>query len=101
MRIQASGADCREGAWPLGRGAAGRGAVRQRRWRGVVWRTVTVSGKPVAPPAAAANGMALDKRVFALDGHPTDPAHIKQGDKLIIRLSGRATARRDSLGRGG
>jgi uncharacterized protein YfaS (alpha-2-macroglobulin family) len=65
--------------------------------RGAVWRTVTVSGRPTTPPAATASGLKLDKRLFGLDGHPVDPAKLKQGDRIIIRLSGGAAAQRPEL----
>jgi uncharacterized protein YfaS (alpha-2-macroglobulin family) len=95
VRIQASGATPKGGdRWAVGRPADARFV---NLGHGTVWRTVTVSGKPTMPPAARSSGIAFDKRVFGLDGHPVDPAKLKQGDRMIIRLAGRATAKRDAL----
>jgi uncharacterized protein YfaS (alpha-2-macroglobulin family) len=57
---------------------------------GAIWRTVTVSGTPAQPPAAQSAGLSLQKAFFSLTGQPLDPASIKQGEQVIVRLSGRA-----------
>ncbi|MCG9916459.1 MAG: alpha-2-macroglobulin family protein [Phenylobacterium sp.] len=57
---------------------------------GAVWRTVTVSGAPVAAPAAASNGLTLQKRLLSFTGGPVDPASLTQGDRVIVVVSGRA-----------
>jgi alpha-2-macroglobulin len=89
------------GAVPLGadRWAVGRPADSRfvNHGRGAVWRTVTVSGRPTTPPPAASSGLTLDKRLFGLDGRPIDPLRLKQGDRFIVRLSGRAAAQRPEL----
>lgn len=58
--------------------------------QGAVWRTVTVSGAPVSAPAAASNGLTLQKRLLSFTGGPVDPASLTQGDRVIIIVSGRA-----------
>jgi uncharacterized protein YfaS (alpha-2-macroglobulin family) len=61
---------------------------------GGIWRTVTVSGMPTTAPAAGGEGLTLEKRFFALDGSPIDPAHLKQGERMIVRLTGQASQQR-------
>ena len=95
VRIQAAGAA------PLGanRWAVGRPGDTHfiNQGGGTIWRTVTISGRPTMPPPAASSGLTLDKRLFALDGRPIDPTKLKQGDRVIVRLSGRAAAQRPEL----
>jgi uncharacterized protein YfaS (alpha-2-macroglobulin family) len=62
--------------------------------RGAVWRTVTVSGLPAAPPRADASGLRLEKRFFRLDGSAADPASLRQSERVIVRLSGQAQQQR-------
>jgi alpha-2-macroglobulin len=92
MRIEAAGAT------PLS--AAGGG----RRWQvlrladarfanagsGALWRTVTVSGAPTSAPAASARGITLSKQLFTLKGAPASLADIRQGDRVVVLLSGRS-----------
>lgn len=56
--------------------------------QGTVWRSLTTSGAPIAPPAAFANGLSIDKRVFNLTGGVADLNSIRQGDRVIVALSG-------------
>ncbi len=55
--------------------------------RGAIWRTVTASGLPATPPAAVSAGLHLDKRFYNLDGTSVDPASLKQGERVIVRLT--------------
>ncbi len=64
---------------------------------GAIWRTVTVSGLPAAPPHADGSGLHLEKQFLGLDGAAVDPAALKQGERLIVRLSGRADDQRSML----
>ncbi|WP_370689785.1 alpha-2-macroglobulin [Phenylobacterium sp.] len=57
---------------------------------GEVWRTVTVTGAPVAAPAATSNGLTLQKRLLSFTGGAVNPADLTQGDRVIIIVSGRA-----------
>ncbi|MGZ3276834.1 MAG: alpha-2-macroglobulin family protein [Caulobacteraceae bacterium] len=63
--------------------------------KGAIWRTVTVSGLPATPPPAQTAGLHLDKRYYALDGSPVDPAALKQGERVIVRLSVQADDARE------
>jgi uncharacterized protein YfaS (alpha-2-macroglobulin family) len=86
------------GVSPLGSARFGVGRLADARLvnvgRGAIWRTVTVSGLPTSPPRPAAAGMQLDKRFYRLDGSAADPASLRQGDRIIVRLSGRAQQQR-------
>ena len=55
---------------------------------GAIWRTVTVIGTPMAPPAAQASGLSLSKSFYALNGQRIDPSHLTQGDRIIVVISG-------------
>jgi uncharacterized protein YfaS (alpha-2-macroglobulin family) len=92
VQIQASGVQ------PLGgaRFAVGRLASARlvNAGRGAIWRTVTVSGLPTTPPRAGGAGLHLEKKLLRLDGSPAEPAALKQGERLIVRVSGAAEAER-------
>lgn len=60
-----------------------------------VWLTTSVTGTPVAAPLAFADGFSLDKDLFTLDGKPLEAAHIRQGEKLIIRVKFKSTHSRN------
>jgi hypothetical protein len=95
MNIAASGAaPLGRARWAVGRLAAARFV---NAGRGAIWRTVTVSGVPLAPPRAGGAGLTLEKRLYAMDGAPVDPARLRQGQRLIVRLSGQAASQRPSL----
>ncbi|HTI68050.1 MAG TPA: alpha-2-macroglobulin family protein, partial [Caulobacteraceae bacterium] len=85
VSIQASGVQAQGG----GRFAVGRLADARlvNTGQGAIWRTVTASGLPANPPAATSAGLRLDKRFLNLDGTPVDPAALKQGARIIVRLS--------------
>jgi uncharacterized protein YfaS (alpha-2-macroglobulin family) len=55
---------------------------------GGLWRTVTVQGVPQAAPAAIANGLSVTKTLWTMQGGRIDPGSVKQGDRIIIQLSG-------------
>ncbi|MFT4090401.1 MAG: alpha-2-macroglobulin [Asticcacaulis sp.] len=57
---------------------------------GPVWRTVTVTGVPVAAPNSVANGLTLDKTYYGLSGVRIDPSQIVQGQKVMVVISGRS-----------
>ncbi|MGE0597453.1 MAG: alpha-2-macroglobulin [Hyphomonadaceae bacterium] len=56
--------------------------------RGDVWRTLSVTGSPLEAPPAMASGYQIDKRVFRLDGTAADLGAVRQGDRVVIVLSG-------------
>jgi hypothetical protein len=77
--------------WAVGRLADAR-FVNQG--RGAIWRTVTVTGAPVSAPPAQASGVAISKQVLTLRGASADVAALRQGDRVIVRLSGRSSQAR-------
>jgi len=54
---------------------------------GTVWRTVLISGSPSTPPPALSAGMNLSRSITALDGSAVSMADLKQGDRVLVRLS--------------
>lgn len=92
VKIEASGATPLASAggaprWSVGRFAGVRFA---NAGTGAIWRTVTVSGAPVQAPAAEARGLTLDKQLFTLKGAAVDPSAVRQGDRVVVRVSGRS-----------
>ncbi len=64
------------------------GLVFRNAARGPVWRTLAASGAPREAPPAMQAGYGLDKRVFRMDGALADLDAVRQGDRLIVVLSG-------------
>ncbi|MGE4221537.1 MAG: hypothetical protein AB7G39_18995, partial [Alphaproteobacteria bacterium] len=54
-----------------------------------VWRSLVISGTPVIDPPPLAQGFALEKHLFRLDGTPVDPEALRQNDRFIVSLQGR------------
>ena len=61
---------------------------------GPIFRTVTVTGAPIAPPPPAASGFTITKRIASRDGRSVDLSTVKQNDRLVVVISGRATSDR-------
>jgi uncharacterized protein YfaS (alpha-2-macroglobulin family) len=53
-----------------------------------VWRTLTTSGPPKAAPPAASSGFSLSKRVFTLTGESADVGALRQGQRVVVLVSG-------------
>lgn len=47
---------------------------------------VAVSGAPVTPEPAAANGFKIERNYFTLDGKPADVTHAKQNERFAVVL---------------
>jgi uncharacterized protein YfaS (alpha-2-macroglobulin family) len=73
--------------WAVGRLAAARFV---NSGTGALWRTVTVRGTPLASPQASANGLSIGKTLFTISGAPVSLDHIRQGDRVIVRLTGQS-----------
>ena len=54
--------------------------------------SIRVAGVPATPPAPVAQGYAVERRHFTLDGAPVSPETVRQGDRLVTVLTVRATA---------
>jgi uncharacterized protein YfaS (alpha-2-macroglobulin family) len=57
---------------------------------GALWRTVTVRGSPATAPGGASDGLTVQKSFFTMAGGMVNPANLQQGDRLVIRVSGRS-----------
>lgn len=89
-RIEAAGATALPTVGGAPRWAVGRLAAARFVNRGAapVWRTVTVRGTPLSAPPPAADGLTVAKTLFTLAGAPADLAHLRQGERLIVRIAG-------------
>jgi uncharacterized protein YfaS (alpha-2-macroglobulin family) len=54
---------------------------------GTVQAVVTVSGAPVTPEPAAAQGFKVERKYYTLDGKPADPSKAKQNDRFAVVLT--------------
>jgi uncharacterized protein YfaS (alpha-2-macroglobulin family) len=92
MRIAASGATPLSPSGGAPRWAVGQLAAARfvNSGTGALWRTVTVRGTPLAAPPASAAGLSVSKTLFTLTGAPVNLAQIRQGDRVIVRLSGQS-----------
>jgi alpha-2-macroglobulin len=93
VKIEASGVTTLTPAAGAPRWAVGKlsEAKFANRGGGALWRTVTVRGTTIASPGAGSNGISIDKQLFTLQGGAVDLANVRQGDRIIIRLSGRSS----------
>ncbi len=64
---------------------------------GKLWRTVTIRGTPIKAPAPSFAGLSLSKTVFALGGGAANTRAMSQGDRVIVRLSGKSSQARSIL----
>ena len=71
------------------------GLVFRNQARGPVWRSLTLSGPPRQAPPAMQAGYEIDKRVFRMDGSLADLGSIRQGDRVIVVLSGQPQGARN------
>ena len=55
---------------------------------GGLFRTVTVRGTPLASPGAEGHGLNVSKSYFGFTGGSADPAALRQGERMIVRISG-------------
>jgi uncharacterized protein YfaS (alpha-2-macroglobulin family) len=78
-----------------GQGGTPRWAVGQLRnarfvnsGTGALWRTVTVRGTSLASPPGESHGVSVTKSFYSFAGAAADPASLRQGDRVIIKISG-------------
>jgi uncharacterized protein YfaS (alpha-2-macroglobulin family) len=71
------------------------GLVFRNNARGPTWRTLSLSGAPIEAPPAMQAGYTLDKRVFNMDGTIANLDTIRQGDRVIVVLSGQPEGARN------
>jgi uncharacterized protein YfaS (alpha-2-macroglobulin family) len=63
--------------------------------RGPVWRTLQTSGPTREAPPAMQAGYTIDKRVFTLTGSLADMNNLRQGDRVVIVVSGQPEGARN------
>jgi alpha-2-macroglobulin len=56
--------------------------------KGPIYRTVTVRGVPTSPPAAASQGVSLNKILWTLKGERANLAGVAQGERIIVQVNG-------------
>jgi uncharacterized protein YfaS (alpha-2-macroglobulin family) len=71
------------------------GLVFRNAARGPVWRTLQTSGAPLEAPPAMQAGYTIDKRVYRLDGSTADLNNIRQGDRVVVVISGQPEGARN------
>jgi alpha-2-macroglobulin len=71
------------------------GLVFRNAARGPVWRTLSLSGAPIDAPPAMQSGYTIDKNVFRMDGAPADLGNLRQGDRVVIVISGQPEGARN------
>jgi hypothetical protein len=90
IRIQASGVVALPAAGGAPRWAVGKLAEAKfvNAGTGALFRTVTVRGTSLASPGAESHGLSLTKSFYTFSGEPTDPASLRQGERLIVKVAG-------------
>jgi alpha-2-macroglobulin len=71
------------------------GLVFRNNARGTVWRSLSLTGAPRQAPPAMQAGYAIDKRVFRMDGTVADLEGVRQGDRVVIVVSGQPEGARN------
>lgn len=61
---------------------------------GRIYRSLTITGAPQSAPPAANQGFELTKRTATREGQPADLSAVRQNDRLVVVISGRAQDRR-------
>ncbi|MCG8509799.1 MAG: alpha-2-macroglobulin family protein [Rhodospirillales bacterium] len=56
-----------------------------------IWHTATVSGVPAKAQPPFAEGFALTRGFYTMDGKPADTAQVEQNDLLVIVIEGEAS----------
>ncbi|MGE3143598.1 MAG: alpha-2-macroglobulin, partial [Hyphomonadaceae bacterium] len=64
------------------------GLVFRNDGQGPAWRSLTRSGAPAQAPGAMRAGFSIEKRLYRLDGSAVDPENLRQGERVIVALSG-------------
>jgi uncharacterized protein YfaS (alpha-2-macroglobulin family) len=65
-----------------------RGATFRNDGQGPLWRSLTFAGAPLTAPSASAQGLTIDKSLRTLAGGAVNPMAIRQGDRIVVVLSG-------------
>ena len=71
------------------------GLVFRNNGRGTVWRTLQLSGVPREAPPAMQAGYTIDKTIFRMDGTVADLNALRQGDRVVVVISGQPEGARN------
>ncbi len=71
------------------------GLVFRNNGRGTVWRSVSLFGVPREAPPAMQAGYTVDKAVFRMDGTLADLGSVRQGDRVVVVISGQPEGARN------
>lgn len=71
------------------------GLVFRNAARGPVWRTMALTGAPIQAPPSMRAGYTIDKTVYRLDGSLADLGSLRQGDRVVVVLSGQPEGARN------
>ena len=71
------------------------GLVFRNAARGPVWRTLSLTGVPREAPPAMQSGYTISKNVYRLDGTSADLGSIRQGDRVVVVISGQPEGARN------
>ena len=90
IRVQASGVVALPASGGAPRWAVGRLADARfvNAGTGGLFRTVTVRGTPLASPAAESHGLSVSKSFYSFTGDAIDPASLRQGERVIVKVAG-------------
>ena len=95
IKVQAQGAYAMSAAGGGARWSVGKLADAHFTNSGnALWRMVTVTGTTLAAPPAEQNGIMLGKRLVGFTGGVVDPHSLRQGDRVIVVISGRSNQAR-------
>ncbi len=81
-------------AWRLTAAELQRGSAFMNRSRDSIWRTVARTGSPTGVAPGAQRGFAISKTYLTMGGGAANLAALRQGDRLIVVLSGAAEQNR-------
>jgi hypothetical protein len=71
------------------------GLVFRNAARGPVWRTTALTGAPLQAPPSMQAGYTINKTIYRLDGTLADLSSIRQGDRVVVVLSGQPEGARN------
>jgi uncharacterized protein YfaS (alpha-2-macroglobulin family) len=71
------------------------GLVFRNAARGAVWRTMALSGAPRQAPPSMQAGYTIEKRIYTLEGATADLGSLRQGDRVVVVISGQPQGARN------
>lgn len=71
------------------------GLVFRNAARGPVWRTMALTGAPREAPPSMQAGYTINKTIYRMDGTVADLGSLRQGDRVVVVLSGQPEGARN------